>query len=244
MTLTLLSETRKACFRICLAASGIILLLVFAQSVSGKLDEAGGLAWGWVLAAAVAPLTTIWVSILLNRYPAKLFQPAAHRALTGGSAVYYGLALATLLAEPFATRGETSLVQYLSGSFRWMVPVEIFLLLGYYLAFWRKDSIFRPGAQLIQDFATEKASLWKQKGNPLRQQCFEKIAANDLPGAFDLLKSQFANGKSDDLNAAVLLQNQYSELSRQRDFNLVDPGQAQIGLNRIVMGMMNLVEKI
>jgi hypothetical protein len=244
MTLKLLSETRRACFQVCLSGALMILLLVFVQTISGKLEDATGFAWIWVIGTAILPLTTVWISVLLNRYPSKLFQPGTHWALVAGTAFYFLLALITLLAEPFATRGDLSTVQYLGQSIWWLLPIEALLLAGYYLAFWRKDSLFRPNAQLILDFAAQKASAWQQKGNTLRQQCFESIASNDMPGAFNLLKSQFSASSGDDLNAVVLLQNQYNELSRQRDFNLVEPGQAQISLNRITMGLINLVEKL
>ncbi len=154
------------------------------------------------------------------------------------------LALLTLLSEPFATRGELSMVQYLTQSYWWLLPMEAILLAGYGLVFFRKDSIFKPNEQIILDFAVQKAADWKGQGNSLRQQCFELIAANKLSSVFSIMKKQFEKTDRNDLNAVVLLENQFTEISRQRDLNLVEREEAQISLNRIVMGLMNLVEHL
>jgi hypothetical protein len=122
--------------------------------------------------------------------------------------------------------------------------MELLLLTGYGLAFFRKDSIFKPNEQIILDFAAQKASTWQGQGNTLRQQCFELIAANDLPGVFALAKAHLDKTGSPDLNAVILLENQWTELSRRRDLNLVESGEAQMNLNRILVGLMNVVERL
>jgi hypothetical protein len=242
--LKLLSETRRACFRVSLLGAIVLILLVFLQTVSGALTDAVIPGWLWAFGIAIPALLALWVSLLLNRYPTKLFQSGTHWALVGGSAAYYTLALLTLLAEPFATRGERSIVGYLTQSYDWLLPLEAILLGGYFMAFFRKESLFRPNAQLILDFAARKATDWEQKGNPIRQQCFELIAANDLPGVFDLLKTQFGKSNPEALKAAILLENQYRDTTRQRDLTLVEDGPAQVALNKIYMGIMNIVEKL
>jgi hypothetical protein len=40
------------------------------------------------------------------------------------------------------------------------------------------------------------------------------------------------------------LEGQFNSLSRDRDLNVIDRDKAQIELNRITMGLMNLVEKL
>jgi len=243
-TWKLLSETRKHSLWAALLGAAAAILLVFIQSVSGLLEGIMAQGWLWVMAAVLPALLVLWASILLNRYPAKIVHPAAHQALVWGSWTYYLLALATLLAEPFATQGERSLQQYLSQSLWWILPLEIILIAGYWLVFYRKDLIFKPNEKIILDLAAQKAATWESKGHLLRQQCFELLAANDMAGVFETMKKSFEKSGSADLNATVMLEGQYHALNRDRDLNIVERDKAQRELNRIAMGVINLVEKL
>jgi hypothetical protein len=244
MDLKLLSETRRACFRLCLISVAVVMLLVLVQTITGKLVGEAGEAWLWVALVALPALLMVWVSILLNKYPAKVVHPAAYSALVWGSAAYYGLILLTILSEPFATQAERSVMSYFQQSLLWLLPLEAVLLAGYALAFFRKESFFRPNEQIILDFAAKKAVDAQIKGKVWLQQSLELIAANDMPGVFAKMKERFGTTNSSDLNAAVLLENQYNELVRSRDLNMVEPATAQTSLNRIVMGVINLAERL
>lgn len=244
MTWKLLTETRANCIKAAILGTGAAVLLVFIQSVTGLLDGIMAQGWLWVIAAVLPPLLVLWASTLLNRYPAKIVRPMAHQVLVYGSWTYFLLALVTLLSEPFATQGERSLQQYLYQSLWWMLPMQFTLITGYLLLFYRKHLIFKPNEQIILDFAAQKASKWEAKGHTLRQQCFELIAANELSTAFEKMKEAFEKSGSNDLNAVVLLEGQFTRLSQDRDLNTIDPGKAQVELNRIAMGVMNLVEKL
>ena len=244
MTWRLLSETRKQCILAALIGTALAVTLVFVQSVSGLLEGITALGWLWVMMVVLPALVVLWISILRNRYPAKIVHPTAHQTLVWGSWTYFLLALLTLLAEPLATRGSRSLQQYLTQSLWWTLPLELMLIAGYWLIFYRKDSIFKADEKIILDFAAQKAATWEAKGNLLRQQCFELIASNDMPGAFSKMKAVFEKAGSAELNAIVLLEGQYNSLLRDRDLNVVDRDKSQIELNRIVMGVLNLGEKV
>lgn len=244
MTWKLLAETRRACLRVVLVGTALILLLIFAQTIGRILSGVEAQAWGWVFVVVLPVMLVLWASTLLNRYPAKIVHPNAHQSLVWGSFSYQLFALATLLAEPFAMREALSLVDYLALSLWWMLPMEVILLLGYWLVFYRKDLFFKPSEQVILDFAKQKAADWKGKGNLLRQQCFELLASNDLPGLFQKMKTEFEKSSQEDFKATLLLENQFNSVDRDRALNIVDFKEAQIILNRIVMGALNLVEKI
>ena len=244
MAWKLLSETRRACLRAVLFGSAAVLLLVFAQTVGGILSDVVVQGWAWVLIVVLPVFLTLWASAMLNRYPAKIIHPTAHQSLVIGSWAYQLFALLTLLAEPFATREALSIVQYLAQSLWWLLPLQVILLVGYWLVFYRKDSLFKPNEQIILDFAAKKAAIWEAKGNLLRQQSFELVAANDLPGVFAKLKEAFNQSNSEDLKETILLQGQFTSLSQARALNTADPDKAQIELNRIAMAVLNLVEKM
>ncbi len=244
MAWKLLSATRRACLRAGLAGTAAVLLLVFAQTVGGILAGIVAQGWGWALLVLLPALLTLWASALLNRYPAKIIHPTAHQSLVWGSWAYQWFILLTLLAEPFATREALSIVEYLAQSLWWLLPMQALLLLGYWLVFYRKDLIFKPNEKIILDSAAQKAADSKEKGNLLQQQCFELVAANDLPGVFAKMKETFGKTGGSDFQESILLQGQFTALSKEKEMNMVDPGKAQIELNRIAMAVLNLVEKM
>ncbi len=244
MAWKLLSETRRGCLRASLLGTAVLMLLVIAQTVGGKLAGVIPQAWGWALLAALPTLLMLWFSAMLNRYPAKIVHPTAHQGLIWGSWAYQVLILFTLLAEPFATREALSMQGYLAQSLWWLLPMQVLLLLGYWLVFYRKDLIFKPNEQIILDFAAKKAADSRTNGNLLQEQCFELLAVNDLPGVFAKMKEKFEKTGKSDFQESILLQGQFTALSREKQMNMVDPGKAQIELNRIAMAVMNLVERM
>lgn len=244
MSWKLLSETRRACLRAMLIGAALVLLMVFAQTVGGILADIVAQGWTWALLVLLPALLCLWASAMLNRYPAKIIHPNAHQSLVLGTWAYLLFILLTLLAEPFATRETLSIVDYLAQSLWWLLPMQALLVLGYWIVFYRKDLIFKPNEQIILDFAAKKAAEWKDKGHLLREQCFELMAANDLAGVFAKMKETFEKTGGDDFKTALLLQGQFSSLSKEREMNMVDPAKAQIELNRIGMAVLNLVEKL
>lgn len=244
MTWKLLSETRRICLRTALIGLGLSLMLVFAQTVGGALSGLIVQGWGWTLLVLLPPFLMLWASAMLNRYPAKILHPGGHQALFWGTLAYYTFILITLLAEPLATREDLSIEAYLAQSLWWLLPLQALLIVGYWLVFYRKDSIFKANEKIILDFAEQKANEWKEKGHVLRHQCFELVAANDMPAVFEKIRSELEKSGSDALKEVVMYQGQFTSLSRERDLNTIDPEKAKIELNRIVQGVLNLIEKL
>jgi hypothetical protein len=244
MNWKLLSETRRACLRVVLAGTSVVLLLVFTQTIGGVLSGMVVRGWTWALIVLLPVLLLLWASVMLNRYPAKIIHPTVHHSLVWGSFTFEAFSLITLLAEPFATREALSLADYLTQSLAWLLPMEGLLSIGYWLVFYRKDVFFKPNEKVILDFARKKAAEWKGKGHLLRNQCFEMMAVGDLPGVFAKMKETFEKTSAEDLKEAILLQGRFTALSREREMNMVDPDKAQIELNKIGMSILNLVEKM
>ncbi len=241
----LLSDTRRACLRASIIGTGLVFLLVMAETVSGKLEGAVGEVWLWSLGLTLPALAMLWFGTATNRYPTKLVAPGAHVALVWGSFGFQFLAFLTLLLEPLATRGATSIVQFLTQSLWWLLPFELLLLLGFGLVFYRKDSVFKPNSVAILDFAKNKAADWGKKGNTMAQAVFRLVAENHLTEALAQLRERFEqNGDADGYQAAILFSGQFQTLSRERDLNTVEPAQAQIALNRITMGVLNLADNV
>ncbi|TNE58320.1 MAG: hypothetical protein EP344_10200 [Bacteroidetes bacterium] len=241
----LLSETRSRSLAAFMTGAGIVTLFVLVQSVTGKLvSEDLPFAWGWVAINLMPGLLLLLYAILRHRAPAKLVHPAAHRVLVLGTYGYALMLLMTFLALGLALRQGISVIGYFKNSLNWLLPAQGILLLGYLLAFYRKKEIFRPDESTIAAITRQKAEQWRSKGNLQRYQCFELVATNQLPAAFDTLKAAFAGKKTANHHATITLESQFRTLQTQRNMNTIDRGEAQVLLNRITMGVLNLIEEL
>lgn len=241
----LLSDTRSRCLNAWMIGSAVVTLFVLIQSVTGKLaPDDLPFAWGWVALNLLPGLILLWVNVLLQRTPAKLVHPSVHRAMVWGTWGYTLMLLLTFLTLGGALQRGDSVVGYFRMSWFWLLPAQLILVSGYVLAFYRKTEIFRPSAEVITAFSQKKAAEWQQKGHELRQQCFELVATNKMPDVFNILKKSFGGKNTENLNATITLESQFNDLQRQRDMNTLEPAQAQIFLNRIAMGVLNLIESL
>lgn len=223
----------------------IITLFVLIQSFTGKLAaEDLPFAWTWLAVNLLPGLLLLGVQVLRLRLPAKLIHPVAHKALVWGAWGYVFMLLLTFFSLGLALGQGNSVVGYFRNSWYWLMPAQGLLLLGFWLAFYRKESVFRPSEQVITAVAQQKATQSQQKGNVLRQQCYEWVAANDMDAVFNCLRQAFEGKNAQNHNAAIALEAQHRELKRQVDLQLIDPKEAQIALNRIIMGVLNLIEAL
>ncbi len=240
---TLLTQTRKTCLWLWLTFTAAITLLTFLQTALGRLEEIEPLAWLWVMVLLVPGLTLLFISVLLNRFPSKIVPKAVHLALWLSTLAYLLLALATILAEPMALMNGQSIEGHLKQSLWWMLPFNGLLLLGFWLAFVRRAPLFVPDEKIILDVAGTQAEAARKKGNLTRSQCFEEVAAGNLPAAMEQLKQHLSEGRSERNDLAVLM-GEYKNLVRNKDLNTIEPAEAQRQLNRITMAVLNLIGQL
>lgn len=152
--------------------------------------------------------------------------------------------LGTFLALGASLLRGGSVVGYFRASWYWLGPAQGIVLAFYALAFYRKQEVLRPDAQTITVFAEQKAAAWKDKGKVRRCQCFELVAENRLPEAFEMLKQVFEGNNTTNHHAAIELNRQYRALQHERNLNAIDPKEAQILLNRVTIGALGLIEEM
>lgn len=240
---TLLTQTRKTCLWLWLLFTAAVTMLTLLQTTLGKLDEVAPVAWLWVLVLLVPGLAMLFVSVLLNRFPSKIVPNAVHLALWLSTLAYLSLALITVLAEPMAILNGQSIAGHLKQSLWWMLPFNFVLLVGYWLAFVRRAPLFVPDEKIILDVAGTQAEAARKKGNLTRSQCFEEVAAGNLPAAMEQLKQHLPEGRSERNDLAVLM-GEYKNLVRSKDLNTIEPAEAQRQLNRITMAVLNLIGQL
>ncbi|MBK6931887.1 MAG: hypothetical protein IPH12_13895 [Saprospirales bacterium] len=237
MQMHILSDTRAKCWRAWQALPLLLLVLLFVQTVTGRLAPEAPRAWLWLFAGLLPGLAVLLGSMLLNRHPAKLIVHPVHQALVWSTWFYLSLLLLTPLAEPFAQFNGQSTAAFLQLSYLWLLPLQALLLAAYFLAFIRKDPIFRPDARLIAAYAEEKAG---RAESTAQKQVLGLVAAGDLSASLALAAEYLEKTGSADLPAVVVLRGQLASLQRHRDMNLIDPDAAQRQLNRIAMSLLNM----
>lgn len=238
MQMYLISETRAKCWRAWKILPPVLFVLFFIQTVTGRLSPETTQAWIWLFAGLVPGLMVLWASIYLNYHPAKLILQPLHQALVLGTWLYLSLLLLTPLAEPFAQFNGQSTVAFLQASYLWLAPLQALLLAAYALAFIRKEAIFRPDASLIMAYAEEKAG---RADSTHQKQALNLVASGDLGAALAFVSEQLEKSGSSELQAVILLRSEWSTLQQHRNMNLLEPELAQRQMNRITMGLLNII---
>ncbi len=239
----LLSKTKKIALTIWSVLLVLITGLTLLQTLTGQLSGMTGFAWMWTGIHLLPGFVVLFLSIMLDRQPARLVPQFAHRTLIGLTTLYLLLVLITLLAEPFATRGALSMWAYRQQSFGWLVPIQLILLVGYYLLFFKKKPIFQPGESDITLMAKKEAIKWGDIQDQLRKECFELIAQGKLDQALEKLQTSIDQTGIGDPEQVYLLQSQYVENRNNQRMNLVSMEEYQRTQSRIALALMELLRR-
>lgn len=238
--LILLADTRKKLLWLWLGFTAALVLLVFVQTLTGKLEDIELQTWGWVFASVLPALALLLAAILLNKNPSKVLMLPTFRAVYVSALAYLLLVLLTYLALPLATVN-WSIEEYLSQSYTWLLPFQVVLLLAFAWMYFRKEPLFRPNAAIMQEYVAKKAEFAQRTGNVSRGQALALLLSEGGLGAtLDYLRT---HDKSHE-NAIVLLQSQYADWTKQRDLNLLPPDTLQRELNRLTMAAIGFVEQL
>jgi hypothetical protein len=238
--LILLADTRKKLLWLWLIFSIITILLVLVQTIAGKFEEMLGTTWLWVFVNLLPSLLLLFVAVLLNKNPSKVLLINTFRAVYGSAWAYLLLLLLTLLALPFAT-ANYSIEAYLKDAYLWLLPFQIILLIVFCLLYFRKETLFRPNAAIMQEYVSKKAEFAQRTGNDNQINAFNAlINDDDLSDVLTILRTHL----TDDKNSIILLQGQYAHWQEQRDLNLTPPDDLQRELNRLTMAIINYIEEL
>ena len=239
-----LTKTRRQTWRAWLLFMSLVLLLLIGQTVGGAWEGSVPRVWTWLLANLLPSLALLLAGLLIDRRPRAMIPAGAHAALVGSTAAYGALTLFSLVSGSIFGPDELSAIDRLEQTYWWLLPIQAVLLGGYYLVFFRGETVFQPNEQLIRNAATKSASEAARKDRPVQEQCRNFTAAAQYELAFELMRSHFDPGSPVDLDTLLVLQSQYTLLMRERQEGLLDPAAAQIQLNRITAALLNLSEQI
>jgi chromate transport protein ChrA len=220
-----------------------VFLLMLLQFFNGKYEGIEATAWGWLGGLLLPGLLLLYFSSILNRHPAKLIHPAAFRALWAAVVAFLvTVAYSLLTSQSTIDRQNIGLDQFFMSTLAFLLPFSAIVLIGLWLFFFKKDNIFKPNPQIIIETAGKKAEEAERKGLVQRARCYQLVAADDVPAAFDLMRQFFTQkGDTERVNETVMQQNRHTNLLKERDMGLVDAAAAQLTLNQIVSATLNLI---
>ncbi len=238
--LLLLADTRKRLLWLWLGFTAALILLVFVQTLTGKLEDIEAQAWTWIFAHLLPVLALLFAAVLWNKNPSKVLLRTTFLAIYLGALAYLLLVALTLLALPMAM-ANWSIAEYLAKSYTWLVPFQVILLLVFALLYFRKGPLFRPNAAIMQQYVAKKAEFAQRTGSVAQKEAFDLLIADDgLGPTLDYLRSQVKT----DVDGVVIIQGQYAEWRNQRDLNLLPPEALQRDLNRMTMTTIGYIEKL
>ncbi len=238
--LVLLADTRKKLLWLWLGFTAALVLLIFIQTLTGKMEGIEGTAWSWTFAHLLPTLLLLFAAVLLNKNPSKVLMRATFRAVYAGALAYLLLLTLTLFVLPVAT-ANWSIEEYLTKSYTWLLPFQAVLLLAFTAMYFRKEPLLRPDSDIMQQYVSKKVEFAQRSGNVLRVEAFNLLISDGSVGAtLDYLRDHLPAA----VNDIVVLQGQYTEWTKQRDLNLMPPDALQRELNRLTMATAGYVEKL
>jgi CRISPR/Cas system-associated endoribonuclease Cas2 len=238
--LVLLADTRKKLLWLWLAFTAAISILFLIQTISGKLEDIESTAWLWLFINILPCLVLLFVAVLWNKNASKVLLVSTFRAVYASAWAYLLLLLATLLALPFATVN-SSIEDYLKDAYLWLIPFQVILMVVFSLLYFRKETLLRPNAAIMQEYVSKKAEFAKRAGNDSQNTAFNALINNaDLTEVLTHLRTHLADNKND----IIVLQSQYVNWQKERDLNLSPPDVLQRELNRLTMAVVNYIEDL
>lgn len=239
----LLSATKKKCWRTWLLFVGLILALSLVQTISGKLDGIMLFAWTLIGAMILPGFISVYISILLDRQSARIIPKEVSLILQWGTRFYLLILLITLMAEgSVVSFSSLSMYEYRMKSLIWIIPIELILVIGYFLIFFKREALFQPNVEAIKKIAAQHAEKWGEKHIALKEECLELISKAEVEEALALYKKEIKETGVGDLNKVILLESQFNENKQKVTLGINSPEESQRTQNRIMMAFIQLLE--
>ena len=241
----LLAESRNQLLRWWHWTSAGLLLCIVFQQVMGKIEGIEVLIWTWFFALILPSVVLLNVHVFLNKHSDKAIHPRIHRLLLGLTLAYLSLVFITFwLSQKAIEVNDYGLDVYFLQSYRHLLPLSILLVLSFFLVFYRQNSLLRPSNQSVLAMARERKKEAARKGKALQSDCLNTLGEGRLIQAIDQMKAYFSTNDAEGLQHAILLQSQISRIEEDLQLNVIEAEKAQINLNRITIGLIDLAINI
>lgn len=237
-----ISKTRRWCFSI----SIVVLLITLLQTLTGKYSDS--IVWVWLLdlILIIPILVLLWINWNLRRFSGRIVSKTTHRIFVWGTIVYYLLILMAILSEPllmhtYGWSGSQIRIQ----SFFFLFPIEIILLLLYWLLFYKGKFQLIQDQNLLTEFIDQAGGELLDSQDDfvqLQKRCHDLIATNNLGEACQHMREFFENHHQRKVKDIVLLQRQFNESSYHFKMGLATYEQVQVVNNRIAFAILEILD--
>ncbi len=165
----LLTDVRKKLLALWLIFSSMLLLFFLLQVLNGKYADLESSAWIWIFIQLLPGLGLLLSATLLHSNRGKAILRGAFWAITGLTTLFLLFVLTSLAGISSGSAGQ-SLSKGFAGSYRYLLPMQGFVLTVFAVLFFKKESLFVPdekaGRPLLRLLAKAN-SLDRQRVNDL-----------------------------------------------------------------------------
>lgn len=241
----LLSEARSKLLRIWNIGTAVLLLFLLVQQITGMIANVQMAVWGWFFISLLPGLLLLNGSAWLRRRSDKVLSPGAFRALFWLEMLYVLLLFFFFFFSRAAINwNDYGLDEYYLRSLRILAPFNLLLIAGFVLLFYTRENPFKPSPIVVQSLAATKSAAAQQKNLPQQAACFEAVRQGDLPRLFDLMEHWFSQHAPASLSALSVFKGQYHQIRQASDLQTILQGESQVALNRLTVGLIDLIGEI
>jgi hypothetical protein len=241
----LLSEARTALIIRWDIIASILFLLLFVQVTTGVITGANTTVWGWFFICILPGLLLLHLSAWLRRHTDKVISPSAYRALLWLTTGYLILLLMVFFFSRAAiSNNDYGFITYYSQSLWVLIPFNLLLIIGLWLLFFTKEIQFKPNPAIIQQLAGQKAKNAAKKNFQVQLGCYEALRDGQAEKAFQQSNQWLEKYDPDKYDSGILLQSRYFNIKKELELNTLSQSEAQIEINRITIGLIELISDI
>ena len=240
----LLADTRKKILWLWVVFTALIIGLFLFMTIENTFEGVVLSAWTWVFVCLLPMLALLFMGVVLNPQPSKVIKKSAFRLVYYGALGYLLLVLATFIGlrawlDTHPTEGTSD---YFKQSYLWLLPFQILLLVGAWFLYFAKTQLLKPNEKILLEYGQKKAEYAQRFGNLTQQKAFDLLIKNDYDTLFGYLDTTLVS--ESDKTMLILLQNRYSQVQNDKNYNIGEPEQLQRELNKITLALIDTVEQI
>ncbi|MBK6995299.1 MAG: hypothetical protein IPH31_10350 [Lewinellaceae bacterium] len=213
--------------------------------LNGKYADLESSAWIWIFIQLLPGLGLLLSATLLHSNRGKAILRGAFWAITGLTTLFLLFVLTSLAGISSGSAGQ-SLSKGFAGSYRYLLPMQGFVLTVFAVLFFKKESLFVPDEKALVGLAQDLLAKAKVAGAIDRQRVIDLFVAADMPAMLDLLEMKIRAKQSAQhrLNEVLLLKNSIAHLRRHADYGITDDRETRREHNRICLAALELTEEV
>ncbi len=240
----LLNETHRKLLWLWLSATALLLVLVLIQYFNGLYRGIENTLWQWVGICLLPSWILLLTTMMFKPNPKKIVLESIYWVILVVTATYFLLLFLTWYGMRAGAAGQ-GLESYFKQTYRWLLPLQALVLVFYGLLFLKKNNTSHTIKSTLDSQIIPDLEIDCKTNDSNRQQAHRFLSESEHENLFlflheELSKTNLAAYKQNDL---ILLETQFNQINRQKMQGVLDPIKANIELNRINQGLLDLINR-